>query len=232
MGQVLHPRATTTEAVRRTIQDSQESLRALAKRHGINPKIVAKCKARGHGVKDRRPGPQDPGSSVLSPEQQAARVAFRRQTLLPPDDCLYALPPSLPHLTRSSRQRRLQRHGISRLPETADAKVAKKRFKTYPIGSFHIDSAEVRTVEGKLSLLVAIDRPSKFAFVELHPRATQRIAGDFLRHLLAAVPSPGTHGAHGQRHPLHHARQRGLCRPADQGRPWTGARSSARTASS
>ena len=35
MGQVLHGSATTTEAVRRAIQNSQESLRALATRHGI-----------------------------------------------------------------------------------------------------------------------------------------------------------------------------------------------------
>jgi len=35
MGQVLHGSATTTEAVRRAIQHSQESLRALAKRYGI-----------------------------------------------------------------------------------------------------------------------------------------------------------------------------------------------------
>ena len=38
MGQVLHGSATTTEAVRRAIQDSQESLRALARRYGITPK--------------------------------------------------------------------------------------------------------------------------------------------------------------------------------------------------
>jgi hypothetical protein len=37
MGQVLHGSATTTEAIRRAIQHSQESLRALAKRYGINP---------------------------------------------------------------------------------------------------------------------------------------------------------------------------------------------------
>ena len=42
MGQVLHGSATTTEAVRRAIQGSQESLRALASRYGINPKTVAK----------------------------------------------------------------------------------------------------------------------------------------------------------------------------------------------
>src|SRR3954453_19142834 len=64
----------------------------------------------------------------------------------------------------------------------------KKRFKPYPIGYFHIDIAEVRTEQGKLYLFVAIDRTSKFAFAELHEKATRRIAGDFLRHLIAAVP--------------------------------------------
>ncbi len=46
----------------------------------------------------------------------------------------------------------------------------------------------MRTEEGKLHLFVAIDRTTKFAFVELHVRATTRVSGDFLRHLIAAVP--------------------------------------------
>src|SRR3712207_8815003 len=37
-----------------------------------------------------------------------------RHTLLPLDDCLDALQATIPHLTRSSLQRCLQRHGISR----------------------------------------------------------------------------------------------------------------------
>ena len=46
MGQVLHGSATTTEAVRRAIQHSEESLRALAKRYGLNQKTVAKWRKR------------------------------------------------------------------------------------------------------------------------------------------------------------------------------------------
>src|SRR5258706_15189641 len=45
MGQILHGSATTTEAIRRAIQHSQESLRALAQRYGVSPKTVAKWKA-------------------------------------------------------------------------------------------------------------------------------------------------------------------------------------------
>jgi hypothetical protein len=52
----------------------------------------------------------------------------------------------------------LQRHGISRLPATSTNQAGKGKFKTYPIGYFHIDIAELRTAEGKLYLYVAIDR--------------------------------------------------------------------------
>ena len=187
MGQVLHGSATTTEAVRRAIQHSQESLRTLAKRYGINQKTVRKWKGRG-SVADLPTGPKEPRSTVLSIEEEAVVVAFRRHTLLPLDDCLYALQATLPHLTRSSLHRCLQRHGISCLPEVDGEAAAKKRFKPYPIGYFHIDIAEVRTEEGRLYLLVAIDRTSKFAFVELHEQVTRRMAGDFLRRLIAAVP--------------------------------------------
>ena len=191
MGQVLHGSATTTEAVRRAIQHSQESLRALAKRYGINPKTVAKWRS-ARSVADVRTGRGTPRSTVLSVEEEAIIVAFRRHTLLPLDDCLYALQATIPHLTRSSLHRCLQRHGISRLPEVDGDKPAKKKFKAYPIGYFHIDIAEVQTAEGKLYLFVAIDRTSKFAFVELHEKATRRVAGDFLRTSSRPCPTRST----------------------------------------
>ncbi len=187
MGQVLHGSATTTEAVRRAIQDSQESLRALAGRYGINPKTVAKWKKR-RSVADLPTGPRAPRSTVLSLEEEAIAVAFRKHTLLPLDDCLYALQATIPLLTRSSLHRCLQRHGISRLPDTKADKPDKKKFKTYPIGYFHIDIAEVRTGEGKLYLFVAIDRTSKFAFVQLVEKANTRTATAFLDAMVEAVP--------------------------------------------
>ena len=187
MGQVHHGSATTTAAVRRAIQHSQESLRALASHYGINQKTVAKWKKRT-STADRKTGPSEPRSTVLSIEDEAVIVAFRRHKLLPLDDCLYALQPTIPHLTRSSLHRCLQRHDISRLPNVQGDKPVKQRFKSYPIGYFHVDIAEVQTVEGRLYLFVAIDRTSKFAFAELHPRATKMVAAQFLRDLIAALP--------------------------------------------
>ena len=187
MGQVHHGSATTTAAVRRAIQHSQESLRALAKRYGINQKTVAKWKKRS-SVADLPTGPKEAHSTVLSLEDEAIIVAFRRHTLLPLDDCLYALQPTIPHLTRSSLHRCLQRHGISRLPDVVGDKQPKKKFKSYPIGYFHIDIAEVQTAEGKLQLFVAIDRTSKFAFAQLVEKANRVTASAFLVALNEAVP--------------------------------------------
>ena len=187
MGQVLHGSATTTETVRRAIQASEASVRALARRYGIRPATVQKW--RKHTTAGDAPmGPKQPHSTVLTAAEEAAIVAFRRYTLLPLDDCLYALQPTIPHLRRSSLHRCLQRHGIARLPAVDGEKPKRSRFEAYPIGYFHVDIAEVRTEEGRLYLFVAIDRTSKFAFAELHERATRRIAADFLRALAAAVP--------------------------------------------
>ena len=68
------------------------------------------------------------------------------------------------------------------------ARARVRRSRAYPVGYIHIDLAEVWTEEGKLYLFVAIDRVSKFAFAELHERATPRIAADFLRRLIERVP--------------------------------------------
>lgn len=125
MGQILYGCATTTAALRRTIQHSQESLSVMANRFHINVKTVAKWRKRT-SVKDAPMRPRHLHSTVLTTEQEVMIVAFRRQTLLPLDDCLYALQPSIPNLTRSSLHRCLQRHGISRLPDVGD-KPAKKK---------------------------------------------------------------------------------------------------------
>jgi transposase InsO family protein len=187
MGQLLHGSARTTAAVRRAIQHSQESLAKLAAHYHLNPKTVAKWKRRS-GVQDAPMGPKHPSSTVLNREEEALIVAFRKHTLLPLDDCLYALQAMLPHLTRSALHRCLQRHGISRLPDLEGDKPQKRKFKPYPIGYFHIDIAEVRTEEGRLYLFVAIDRTCKFAYAELHPQAIKTVAAQFLRHLIDAVP--------------------------------------------
>ena len=212
MGQVLHGSATTTEAIRRAIQHSQESLRALAKRYGINQKTVAKWKKRT-SVADVPTGPKEPRSTVLSIEEEAVIVAFRQHTLLPLDDCLYALQATIPHLTRSSlaslpSASRHQPAARGRRRQAAQEEVQ----ELIPIGYFHIDIAEVRTAQGKLHLFVAIDRTIEVRLCRTAREGRQdvpqrRSCGSSDRGRSLQDP----HRPDRQRHPVHHARSR-ICR--------------------
>ncbi len=103
MGQVCHSIAMTAHTIRAAIQRSQVSATALSREFGINLETVAKWRKR-ETAEDRKPGPEDPRSTVLSEAGEAMVVAFRWHTLLPLDDCLHALQPSIPHLTRSALQ--------------------------------------------------------------------------------------------------------------------------------
>jgi len=192
---------TTTEAVRRAIQNSQESLRALANRYGINQKTMRKV-AKSF-VSDRssdRPE-KSRGSTVLSVEEEAVVVAFRRHTLLPLDDCLYALQATIPHLTRSSLHRCLQRHGISPVAGTSKAtSPPRKSSRLIRSAFFHIDIAEVRN-RGRKALPVRGDRPPPQSSPLLGWKTPPRFIPPplFLNALIQAVPYKNPHRPDRQR---------------------------------
>ncbi len=160
----LHGSARTTPRVRAELQRSQESTRALADRHGLNPKTVAKWRRRT-GTADAPMGPRKPRSSVLTEAEEAMVVEFRRRTLLPLDDVLGCLREAVPALSRSALHRCLARHGISRLPRDEEKASKRQRFAEAAIGYVHIDVCELRLAGGKLFLFLAIDRVSKFVHV-------------------------------------------------------------------
>ncbi len=132
-------------------------------------------------------GPKKPASTVLTPAEEAIIVEFRRRTLLPLDDVMGALRDTIPNLSRSALHRCLQRHDISRLPK-AETDDKRQRFKTYEIGYVHIDSAELRHADGKLIMFLAIDRVSKFTYVEFHEQAGKVQGAAFLENVVAAFP--------------------------------------------
>ena len=81
----------------------------------------------------------------------------------------------------------LQRHGISRLP-VEETKEQRKWFKTYEIGYVHIDSCELRHTDGKLVMFLAIDRVSKFTYVEFHDSAGKMEGSAFLKNVVEVFP--------------------------------------------
>lgn len=183
----LHGSARTAPRVRAELQASKETSSALAKRYGLSRTTVAKWRARAT-TGDAPMGPRAPTSTVLAPVEEAMIVEFRRRTLLPLDDVLGCLRDSIPKLTRSSLHRCLQRHGISRLPKTEEANAKKGRFVDTKIGYVHIDICELRLSSGKLVMFLAIDRVSKFTYVEFRDDAGKMNGAAFLRGVVSAFP--------------------------------------------
>ena len=182
----LHGSARTTPRVRAELQAAQASCRALAAQHGLNPKSVLKWRKRA-STADAPMGPK-PRSTTLTEAEEAIVVEFRRRTLLPLDDVLGCLRDSIPTLTRSALHRCLVRHGISRLPKREDASSKRKRFSETEIGYIHVDSAQLRSAEGIVPMVLAIDRVSKFAYAEFHATAERATGAAFMRGVVQAFP--------------------------------------------
>lgn len=93
---------------------------------------------------------------------------FRRVTKFSLDDVFISLMYEIPKMTHSNLHRCLQRHGLSRLPKENVAKKEKKNFKEYHIGYVYIDISQVHSEQGKAYMFVAIDRATKYTYVEIH----------------------------------------------------------------
>ncbi len=183
----LHGSARTTPRVRAELQASQETSGILAQRYGLSRTTVNKWRNRTTTA-DAPMGPTAPHSTVLTAAEEAMVVEFRRRTLLPLDDVLGCLRDSIPKLTRSSLHRCLERHNISRLPENPDKASKRGKFAKTAIGYVHIDISELRLAQGKLNMFLAIDRVSKFTYVEFRDDAGKMNGAEFLRGVVLAFP--------------------------------------------
>jgi hypothetical protein len=173
--------------VREAIQGSTQSIRTLAKLHGINPKTAAKWKNRTSRV-DLSRKTQQHGSRSMTVEEENMAVSFRRHTMLPLDDCLYALQIAAPHLTRSSLHRCFQRHGINLIPKIDSGHGLESSLPRSQIGTCLLSLTELRTAEGRLYLYAASDRSSRFTFTQVVEDPDELSAAGFLDALVAAVP--------------------------------------------
>src|ERR671917_651089 len=183
----LHGSARTTPRVRAELQAAQGTTRALAARHGLNPKTVAKWRKRATTA-DAPMAPRRARSTVLTEAEEAIVVEFRPRSLLPLDDVLGCLRESIPRLTRSALHRCLARHGISRLPRDEGNASKRGRLAETTIGYVHIDVCELRLSEGKLFMFLAVDRVSKFAHVAFFDADTEMNGAAFLREVVATFP--------------------------------------------
>jgi transposase-like protein/transposase len=193
MEQILHGTATTTFRIRTEIQKNSENLtqKQLAERYHINVKTVQKWQKRTT-VQDETCGAKQGDNSSLSSLEEEIICQMRLKTLLPLDDLLLVLKEEIPALTRSNLHRCLKRNKLNRLVDLlpADEKepATKKNFKDYPLGYLHIDCSEIRINGCKYYLFVAIDRTSKYVYVEVYDNKRMETSKLFLENTLKQYP--------------------------------------------
>ena len=179
----LHANATTTPRIRAYIQNSGASNSALARELGIHSRTVARWKSR-QDVVDRSTRPHRLATTMTEWEEGLI-VELRRSLALPLDDIVEAMRRCInPQLSRSAIHRCLQRYGLSaRLtPKTAPAAV----FHTdTPAGFIHIDVKYLPPLNRRRSYAyVAIDRATRFVYLEILPDRRAQTAAGFLARFL------------------------------------------------
>ncbi len=194
----IHANATTTPKVRAEIQASNLSNAALARRYGVTVETIKRWRGRD-SVEDRSHTPHRL-RTTLTEAQEVLAVELRRTLLLPLDDLLTVVQELInPAASRSGLDRLLRRKGVSNLDrlkaelterEGPEA-VERKAFKVYDPGFIHIDIKYLPLLPGdkrRRYLFVAIDRATRWVYVEIRKNKSARSARGFLQRLIRACP--------------------------------------------
>ena len=78
-------------------------------------------------------------------------------------------------------------------PPLPDQASKRGSFADTTIGYVHIDTSDLRLAQGKLVMFLAIDRVSKFTYVEFRDNAGKMNGADFLRGVVARLPIRHSH---------------------------------------
>ena len=190
----LHKNARTTPAIRQELRESTQSERELARAYHLSRATVRKWRQRD-SVHDGSHRPHRL-HTTLTPAQELVVIELRRTLLLPLDDLLAVTREFLhPDVSRSGLDRCLRRHGVSNLqaliPPPAAGEAPTKTFKDYEPGFVHVDIKylpQMPDEDAHRYLFVAIDRASRWVYVEMLDAKTAANAAGFLQRLVDKAP--------------------------------------------
>ncbi len=190
----LHKNARTSPAIRRELQASTEPTKVLARRYNLSPITVRKWRRRD-SIEDASHRPHTLHAN-LSPAQEFLVVELRKLLLLPLDDLLVVIHEFInDKVSRSGLDRCLRRHGVSNLadliPREESEKAPAKRFKDYEPGFVHVDVKylpQMPDEDARQYLFAAIDRATRWVYVEVLPTKSATNASAFLKRLVKAAP--------------------------------------------
>jgi transposase InsO family protein len=190
----LHKNARTTPAIRQELRESTQSERELAREYHLSRATVRKWRQRD-SVHDGSHRPHRL-HTTLTPAQELVVIELRRTLLLPLDDLLAVTREFLhPDVSRSGLDRCLRRHGVSNLqaliPPPAAGEAPTKTFKDYAPGFVHVDIKylpQMPDEDAHRYLFVAIDRASRWVYVEMLDAKSAANAAGFLQRLVDKAP--------------------------------------------
>ena len=191
---MLHPNARTTPAIRAELKTLKGSNAKIAKIYNLNRHTVAKWRKRD-STQDASHRPHRI-HAVLSPAQEAIVVTLRTTFLLPLDDLLAVTHEFInDKVSRSGLDRCLRRHGVSNLktlvPEEEQAARKTKTFKDYQPGFIHVDVKylpQMPDEDQRTYLFAAIDRATRWGYVEILKDKSAQSAQGFLKRLIDKAP--------------------------------------------
>jgi transposase InsO family protein len=197
MSHRLHSNARTTPQTRAEISQSKLSIKELMIRYSISKATVLKWRKRS-AFEDRSHRPHTL-HTTLSSTQEWIVCELRRMLDLPIDDLVAVTKKFInPAVSRSGIIRLLKREGMESLREQARQQAKEegkgekpKTFKDYDPGFIHLDIKYLPKMpdeDSRRYLFVAIDRATRWVFLEIYPDQTEQSSVDFLARLQAACP--------------------------------------------
>jgi transposase-like protein len=184
----LHANATTTPKTRAYIQRSKRTVAELVDELGVSETTVRRWRGRAT-VADRSHTPKTLTTS-LSALEEALVCELRTHLQLPLDDIVEVMRRCAnPKLSRSAIHRCLVRHGLNRRPKPERPAVGV--FEQATIGFIHIDLKHLPALERRKSYaFVAIDRATRYVYLEIHRKRDAETAAGFLKRFLDHFPHP------------------------------------------
>jgi transposase-like protein len=182
----LHANATTTPKIRSYIQRSKRPVAELAAELGVSETTIRRWRGRTT-VGDRSHRPNRLMTS-LSAMEETLICELRTSLQLPLDDIVEVMRRCVNEkLSRSAIHRCLQRHAISQRKKPDKPSVGV--FEQATVGFIHFDLKHLPALERRKSYaFVAIDRATRYVYVEIHRRRDAKTSAGFLMRFLAHFP--------------------------------------------
>ena len=182
----LHANATTTPKIRADIQASSAPVSQLARELGVSETTVRRWRGRST-VQDRSHTPKRLMTSLTEVEE--VLICELRSTVgLSLDDITEVMRRCVKaNVSRSAVHRCLKRHSLNARSRPAAPKAGV--FETATIGFIHIDLKHLPALNREKSYaFVAIDRASRFVYVEITKNRTAKTITACLQRFLKAFP--------------------------------------------